>query len=126
MGKLGRFAVCGAVLVSCSGSNKTPEKPAGATSKTYAPLAAKTDAKLPNQAVILGTDESNGSTVLPLPAAPSKGLVDAMFVKLGGKEKPSGGTSPVKLGTAPNSDGSVQVGIFEEMSGGTGPQWRAN
>src|SRR5262249_33659478 len=26
---------------------------------------------------------------------------------------------------APNADGSVQVGIYEELSGGTGPQWRA-
>jgi uncharacterized protein len=31
----------------------------------------------------------------------------------------------VKLATAPNTDGSVQVGIFEEFAGGTGPQWRA-
>ena len=33
--------------------------------------------------------------------------------------------SPVKLATAPNADGSVQVGIFEEFAGGTGSQWRA-
>ena len=33
--------------------------------------------------------------------------------------------SPVKLATAPNTDGSVQVGIFEEFAGGTGAQWRA-
>ena len=63
--------------------------------------------------------------MLPLPDAPSKSVVDAMWVKIGGKDKPSGGTTAVKLATAPNTDGSVQVGVFEEMAGGVGPQWRA-
>lgn len=97
----------------------------GTSTKNYDPLGIKDDAKAANQAVILGTDEKNGSTVLPLPALPSKGLVDAMFVRLGGGQPASGGSTPVKLSTAPNSDGSVQVGIYEEMSGGTGAQWRA-
>jgi uncharacterized protein len=127
MGNVRRAALF-AAAVACSGSNKPPAAPqiAGAsTGRSFAPLGIQKDAKAPNQAVILGTDEKNGSTVLPLPAQPSKGLVDAMFVKFGGGDKPSGGMSPVKLGTSPNADGSVQVGIFEEMSGGTGPQWRA-
>ena len=115
-----------AALVACSSSHtgKTPQKPTGPTTSTkeFQPLGIKTDAKLPNQAVILGTDEKNVSTILVLPGASSKGLVDAMYVKRGTS---SGGQTPVKLGTAPNSDGSVQVGIFEEMAGGTGPQWRA-
>jgi len=96
----------------------------GTSTRTYQPFGIKDDAKAANQAVILGTDDKNGSTVLPLPALPSKGLVDAMFVKLG-ISTASGGSTPVKLSTAPNTDGSVQVGIYEEMSGGTGAQWRA-
>ena len=48
-----------------------------------------------------------------------------MFVKLGGPSAATGGSSPVKLATAPNTDGSVQVGVFEELAGGTGSQWRA-
>jgi hypothetical protein len=86
----------------------------------------KGDSKSPNQAVILGTDAKDGSTILPLPVATGKTSVDAMFVKMAPKpEDITGGMSPVKLATAPNSDGSVQVGIFEEFAGGTGPQWRA-
>ena len=97
----------------------------GGSVKDYKPLEIKKDAKTPSQAVILGTDDKNGSTVLPLPVAGSKANVDAMFVKLGGNAGPTGGFTPVKLATSPNADGSVQVGIYEEMSGGTGPQWRA-
>jgi hypothetical protein len=97
----------------------------GTGGKQFAPLTIKDESKQPNQAVILGTDENNGSTIVPLPTSPSKGTVDAMFVRMGGAEPPTGGSSPVKLETSPNADGSVQVGIFEEMSGGTGSQWRA-
>ena len=56
-----------------------------ATTKSYAPLGIKDDAKTPSQAVILGTDDKNGSTVLPLPDAQSKAMVDAMCVKMGGE-----------------------------------------
>ena len=90
---------------------------------TYGPLGIKGDAKNPNQAVILGTDDQNGSTVLPLPTAQAKARVDAMWVQLG--VAPTGGMTAVKLVTAPNPDQSVQVGIFEEFAGGTGAQWRA-
>lgn len=111
--------------LSC-GSSQTPStKPTtgGSSQKDYKPLTIKDDAKSPNQAVILGTDDKNGSTVLKLPATGMKGVVDAMWVKLG--PQVSGGSSPVKLGTAPNSDHTVEVGVFEEMAGGTGSQWRA-
>ena len=114
---------------ACSGGKPGqpagPTPPAPPTGKAFAPLAIKADAKAPNQAVILGTDERNGSTIVPIVGASARGLVDAMFVKLGGKGPATGGSSPVKLSTAPNADGSVQVGIFEELSGGTGTQWRA-
>lgn len=113
---------CGHPQKGAGGSGGTG---GGTSTKNYDPLGIKDDAKAANQAVILGTDDKNGSTVLPLPAMPSKGLVDAMFVRLGGGQAASGGSTPVKLSTAPNDDGSVQVGIYEEMSGGTGAQWRA-
>lgn len=113
-------------IMSCGGAAKPPPAMAkGGGGRSYAPLHIKDDAKAANQALILGTDENNGSTVLPLPATPSKGLVDAMFVRMGGGDAPSGGSTPVKLSTSPNSDGSVQVGVYEELAGGTGAQWRA-
>lgn len=122
MGKLRGLLVA---LVACGAP--PPAQPPKAESslavRTYAPLAAKNDAKSPNQAVIFGTDDRNGSTILPLPVAQAKSSVDAMFVKMTGEIM--GGMSPVKLVTAPNDDGAVQVGIFEEFAGGTGPQWRA-
>ena len=92
---------------------------------TYGPLGLKDDAKSPHQAVILGTDAQNGSTVMWLPEGQSKATVDAMFVKIGGTAPATGGMTPVKLATATNPERSVQVGIYEEFAGGTGPQWRA-
>src|SRR3954469_5150373 len=92
---------------------------------TYGPLGLKSDAKAPNQAVILGTDANNASTVFPLPTVPAQAHVDAMWVTMGGSAPVTGGMTPVKLATAPNPDQSVQVGIFEEYANGTGAQWRA-
>jgi hypothetical protein len=111
---------------SCGHPATTPKPEPPLEVKTYGPLGIKADSKAPNQAVILGTDDKNGSTILPLPVAMGKTAVDAMFVKMADKPADiTGGMSPVKLATSPNTDGSVQVGIFEEFAGGTGPQWRA-
>jgi hypothetical protein len=118
------LAACGAGGQSGPQPTAPPAPPAPAA-KAFAPLAIKADAKAPNQAVILGTDERNGSTIVPIVNAPATGIVDALFVKLGGKGPATGGSSPVKLATAPNADGAVQVGVFEELAGGTGTQWRA-
>ena len=115
------------VTLSCGGPHKggpIATDPSSST-KIYDPFGMKDDAKVTTQAVILGTDDNNGSTVLPLPATPSKGLVDAMFVRLGGGVAATGGSTPVKLSTSPNTDGSVQVGVYEELANGTGAQWRA-
>jgi uncharacterized protein len=114
------------LALSCAGPQRPAPKPDDAFAvKTYGPLGIKADSKAPNQAVILGTDAKDGSTIVPLPVATGKTVVDAMFVKLGPGKDITGGMSAVKLSTAPNRDGSVQVGIFEEFAGGTGPQWRA-
>ena len=121
-----KLALC--LLLACGstqrggGSGGGDDDPKFAV-KTYAPLGIKVDSKSPHQAVILGTDAKDGSTIVPLRGTTGKTNVDAMFVKLG--DQISGGMSPVKLSTGPNSDQSVQVGIFEEFVGGTGTQWRA-
>jgi uncharacterized protein len=119
-----RGLLAAAAVASC-GSPQRTGKPAEPAPKvvTYSPLGIKADAKAPQQAVILGTDDKAGSTVIPLPAAQSRAAVDAMFVKM--TPPITGGMTPVKLATAPNPDQSVQVGIYEEFAGGTGPQWRA-
>ena len=49
-----------------------------------------------------------------------------MWVKPGhGGAPTTGGSTPVKLTTAPNPDADVRVGIYEQFAGGAGPQWRA-
>src|SRR5215475_3309282 len=91
-----------ACALACGGPQQVPVQRAPEV-KTYGPLGIRADAKSPHQAVILGTDTNNGSTVIPLPASSGKTLVDAMFVKLA--QPITGGLSPVKLTTAPNTDG---------------------
>ncbi len=128
MGNIHRALAVFSIAFACGGPQPatTTSKPAvPGTQKDYQPLTIKQDAKLPHQAVILGTDDRNGSTIVALPAVPTKGIVDAMFVRMGGDQPPSGGSSPVTLNTGPNPDGTVQVGIYEELSGGAGAQWRA-
>ena len=120
-----RLAALAALALSCGGSQHDTTGTDQPRVITYGPLGARGDAKRPNQAVILGTDDKNGSTVLPLPAAQAKATVDAMYVQMGGTGPATGGMTPVKLAIAPNPDQSVQVGIYEEFNGGTGAQWRA-
>ncbi|HTJ41191.1 MAG TPA: hypothetical protein VL463_03820 [Kofleriaceae bacterium] len=114
-------ALC-ALALSCGG--KGAVSPTPGTTKNYKPLEMKGDAKAPAQAVILGTDRSNGSTVVSLVGKENTVVVDSMWVQLG--EGPTkGGSSPVKLTTGPNPDGDVRIGIDEENMGGAGGQWRA-
>ncbi len=119
----GILAAC--VVVACGSPQRAEKlKPAPPLEvKTYGPLGSKADAKSPNKAVILGTDDKDGSTVVPLAAIAATVTVDAMVVRL--SPDVAGNLTRVKVTTAPNPDQSVQVGIFEEFSGGTGPQWRA-
>ena len=99
-----RGVLTAALVVACGGTQHGPAvKTPAPKVVTYAPLGIKDDAKAPNQAVILGTDDKSGSTIIPLPAAPSTVQV--------------GGTA---LATAPNPEQTVQV------TGGTSPQARAS
>jgi photosystem II stability/assembly factor-like uncharacterized protein len=67
MGKV-RAVLVAALVTSCGNAPSTTPKPeAPLEVKTYGPLGMKADSKAPNQAVILGTDDKNGSTILPLP-----------------------------------------------------------
>ena len=112
-----------ALALSCGGG-KGAVGPATGTTKNYQPLTIKADSKAPAQAVILGTDPKNGSTVVPLVGKESTVTVDSMWVQMGdGPTK--GGSSPVKLTTKPNPDGDVEVAINEDRLNGTGGQWRA-
>lgn len=125
---MGKLRVAVIAMVACGSSQHAGTKTSDvttATVKKFEPLGARAESKVPSQAVILGTDDKNGSTVVPLPTGSTKAVVDAMYVRMGGLEKATGGMTPVKLATAPNPDQSVQVGIFEEFAGGTGAQWRA-
>ena len=116
-----------AIACGPKGASKPVDKgtPIAGDKKDFQPLGIKKDAKAPNQAVILGTDDKNGSTIIKLPTVETFGKVDAMFVRMGGGQPASGGSSPVKLSTGPNPDRSVRVGLYEELAGGAGPQWRA-
>jgi uncharacterized protein len=120
-----RLAAVAALALSCGSSQHGSTPEAQPKVITYGPLGAKVDAKKPNQAVILGTDDKNGSTVIPLPEGNAKATVDALYVQMGGAGPAVGGITPVKLTTGPNPDQAVSVGLFEEFNGGTGPQWRA-
>lgn len=105
-------------LVACTKSpSVTGPQPDLDSMRMYEPLAMRTEAKLPDHAVILGTDDKGSSMVLHIPTSPVSSTVDAP------------GTNAlvaVKLTTAPNADGNVHVGIFEERVGSGGTQWRAS
>jgi hypothetical protein len=118
------IAGAAAALVTSCGGGKGAVTPTPGVTKAYKPLEMKKDAKVPAQAVILGTDATNGSTVVSLQGKDSSVTVDSMWVQLG--EGPTkGGSSPVKLTTAPNPEGDVQIAINEETLNGAGGQWRA-
>jgi hypothetical protein len=122
-----RIALVLAVLSACSGTGRTPtsgRRLEGATTVQYAPLQMKADAKAANQAVILGTDAKGGSTVIPLVDGEGSAKLDTMVVRVGDGTM-TGEMAPVTLTTGPNLEGEVRVGIYEELAGGAGPQWRA-
>jgi len=48
-----------------------------------------------------------------------------VLVFIGGGDSPSGAAVPVVVGLEANPRKSIRVGFYEEVSGGTGAQWRA-
>src|SRR5436190_4259731 len=92
MPRMWRLAVL-ALVTACSGPARPtgPTKP-GRTARTvrYAPLAMKADAKVPSQAVILGTDAAGGSTVLPLVEGEGHATVGGIRLTIG----PAAGGAP--------------------------------
>src|SRR5215468_1897627 len=103
-------------------------EPAVGRVKHYQPLEMASDARQAGQAVILGTDEANGSTVLALPAAAMPVVVDAMTVGradatvagaahaivLTGAPAPNTAAAPAPATPATEPPGPVQVGGGEE------------
>jgi uncharacterized protein len=111
VGELAR--VCLVVgVISCGGARSSQPQPDLDKMVMYEPFAARSEAKRPNQAIIHGTDEHGGSTVIKLASEPQRAVADAMGVR-------------VKLETGPNADGTVRVGIFEDRIGAN-QQWRAS
>jgi hypothetical protein len=107
-----RVLVVVCLALSCAGVRHPPAKPEPPrVVKTYAPLAFKADAKAASQAVILGTDDRDGATLLPLAGAPGSSVVDA----------PSQlGTATISIATAPSRDGAVHVSPLDPSA-----TWRA-
>lgn len=104
--------VAACIALSCGAPQRVQAPEPTLEIKTYEPFAMKADAKAPHQAVILGSDATDRSTILPLPATPGTATVDAVLV--------TAGFSPVKLATAPSNDGSLHVSLDDG-----GPSWRA-
>jgi hypothetical protein len=98
----GALAVVLCAALGCGGP-QGPARPAPLVGRTlhYQPLGMKADAALPGQAVILGTDDADGSTVLPLPIATSTAVVHAMVVERGGAEPATGRWIAITLTTSP-------------------------
>jgi hypothetical protein len=113
------FTLC---AVAC-GANPAPRPaappPRARITKEYPPLAMKADAKLPGQAVILGTD-GDRATVLPLPAGPTTGVVDALFLAGGNAGPATAATVAVTLTT------SSTAPVFLPATPGQGPSGPAS
>src|SRR6185295_17627889 len=92
------FTLC-AVACGAPPAPRPAAPPRARTTREYPPLAMKADAKLPGQAVILGTD-GDRATVLPLPAGPTTAVVEAMFVARGNAGPATAATVAVTLTTA--------------------------
>lgn len=83
-----RTVLAAVLCVACGPVPKSPTLPAPIT-KTYAPFTSKLDAKAPNHAVILGTDDKGGATLLALPGVPAQITVGAYRIAVGGDGTPS-------------------------------------
>jgi len=131
MARMAHVANRGAIaLTLCAahacGGPRTPAGPVpiAAITRRYLPLGMKADAKLPSQAVILGTSEHDDSTVLPLPTVPTTATVEVMLGGHGARRAVSGSMT-VALTTAPSTP---TVPGLPHISGieGTSARWTAN
>ena len=119
--------VVSVALFACSSSATAPKPPPGpgtGAATQVRPLAFGADAKRGDAALILGTDGTGGSTVVPLATGERKVTVDSLYV-ITGPGTATGGLGPVELTAATSNAGQVRIGIFEDVSGGLGPSWRA-
>lgn len=115
--------------LGCGGPQRPALAPPAGSTRHYQPLGMRADARQTGQAVILGTDPTDGSTVLAIPTTPSTAVVEAMFVTRRGPEPASGGsiavtltTAPLPVGPVPTARGTVQNGASDPA--GDAP-WRA-
>src|SRR6201995_2349975 len=94
------LALCAAPACGPAQGPVRPTPLAGRTVR-YQPLEMQRDARQPGQAVILGTDDANGSTVLAIPVATTTVVVHAMT---GGS---AGELQPIVLTSASRAPGAV-------------------
>jgi len=104
------------------GGLRTPGGPAVTAGRTvhYAPLGLVADARQPGRLVLLGTDATDGSTVLPVPLAPRPVVVDALI------EPSDGGAAvdaAITVAVAPAAPGATARGVVDE--GGGAAAWSA-
>src|SRR5262245_4193866 len=97
-----RGAVALALCATACGPAHRPARPEPRAGRIvrYQPLEMQRDARQPGQAVILGTDDANGSTVLAIPVAATAAVVHA---KAAGPPGRPGELAPIVLTTAPRS-----------------------
>ena len=122
-----RAFVLGVSVLACTPPPAAPSPgptPGPRGPVTVRPLAFADDAKRGDAALILGTDPRGGSTAVPLVTGAGQVTVDSLYVITGGATA-TGGVGPVELTAATSTSGQVKVGIFEDLSGGLGPSWRA-
>jgi hypothetical protein len=91
-------ALC--AMLACGGAPPAPRPaPPTSTLRYYRPLEMTSDARRADRAVILGTDERDGSTVRLLPASRAV-VVDATFAGQDGVRPPSGSRIAITLTVA--------------------------
>ncbi|TMQ16135.1 MAG: hypothetical protein E6J90_24280 [Deltaproteobacteria bacterium] len=91
----------------------------------YQPLAMRGDARRADQAVILGSDDAGGSTVLALPVAAGFVVVDAIASRTGAAElQPIVLTRGSRAPDAPAPDGGLVVHGGD--AGAAAARWRAD
>lgn len=121
-------AAIGLALASAGCPQKGASSPTAPTTKAVKPgvKVKPLDVKKPGTvALILGTDETGGSTELPLVGKKSRVTVFPLSVRRGGGRPARGSISKMVLETEPNPSGEVRVGIYSQFLKGVGPQLRA-